>query len=75
MLLCGEPVVDGKAQTRGSSSLWVSKGIPWREGRFLPGDQDVVGRTQSDPYIQGRASVREVPGPDGRGRRVEGSNG
>lgn len=61
MLLCGEPVVDGQAQTRGSSPLWVSLAIPWREGRFLPGDQDVVDRTRRNPYIQGRANVRELP--------------
>lgn len=49
MLLRGEPVVDGQAQTCGSSPLWVSGMIPCRGQNSCPWDQHMVPCRQRVP--------------------------
>lgn len=51
MLLCGEPVVDDEAQTRGSSPLWVSGRIQERGWKLLPVNQYLVERCRGTPYM------------------------
>src|SRR5574341_2605116 len=53
MLLCGEPVVDGEAQTRGSSPLWVSTVVRGPGARFLPEQSICCGAIIRRPPYHG----------------------